>query len=161
MGFMADWLTSRLRRVRSQPRPRHSVPTVTTRPSRAAAPSPKAGTRTGISSATRRPRRIEAPVSGDPRFRRKLLGHEHPGGAGGLAGNAAELAPTVPLVKARCLEADGVEHAAAAAALARLGLRHRQHAAAEAAPSDRVRQENQIDEEKPQRRPAEKAAEHL
>src|ERR1051326_8817897 len=107
---MADSWTCRHRRGRSLHRPHASVPMATTGLWRPATLLPTASTRTGTSSAARKPPRTEPPRLGDPRFRCQLLGHEHPGGAGGLAGNAAELAPTVPLVQPRRLDAAGTEH---------------------------------------------------
>src|SRR5205814_7167493 len=122
-------------KARSRLRPPRSVPTVTTRPSRPAVPSKTENTRTGTSSVAGRSRRAEAPVSGDPRFWGQFLGHEDAGCTGRLAGNAAELAPAAPLVKARCLEADGVEHGTTTAALAPFGLGHLEDPAAEPGPA--------------------------
>src|SRR5260370_13837809 len=160
-AFTAGWSISRPRRARSPPRRRLSVPTATTRPSRPAEISRAAYTRTGTASATSGRLRTEAAASRETRFRRQLLGHEDARGAGRLARDAAEFAIAVLLVEAGSLEADGVEHGAAAAALTRLGLRELEDSAAEPAAAERGRQEHQIDEQQADRGAAQETPPHF
>src|SRR5262249_29259122 len=70
-----------------------------------------------------------------------FLRHEHAGGPRWITWNAAELPPAMALVKSWSLEVDRIEDGSTAAAPHRLFLRHAQHARADLAPAQALREE--------------------
>src|ERR1043165_8053362 len=90
----------------------------------------------------------------------QLLGHEDAADAW-FAGDLAEPAPAVALIEARRLEADRIKHSRPAAALPAFFLEHAQHGGPKARAAHRLRKIEQVEEEEPERRAADRSADRV
>src|SRR5947209_5118692 len=91
----------------------------------------------------------------------KLLGHEDAACAGRIAGNFPETPPAIAFIERGRLEADRVEDGRTADATAAFFLKHPQDVGAKTRAAQRLGQEEQVEEEKAQRRAPEGATRNL